>query len=163
MSIFIPGTTLVHHTICRSTQWTFKIQQKWRNYTLIVHPSSLYKLKFSLGVPLHWFSVCVGGVLTSFVEISVIFFAIRHDFVHIFRKFSKIRSFFARLTCALPPPPSIGDQNQKKNQKKIKPWRVTYQMKGNDFSIRPFNVLDQLEVIWPHHDRKCDLRWPPWP
>ena len=30
-------------------------------------------------------------------------------------------------------------------------------MKGYDFSIRPFNVLDQLEVIWPHHDRKCDL------
>ena len=43
------------------------------------------------------------------------------------------------------------------------PCHVTYQMKGNDFSIRPFNVLDQLEVIWPHHDRKCDFRWPPWP
>ena len=41
---------------------------------------------------------------------------------------------------------------------------VTYKMKGIDFSIRPFNVLDQLEVIcWPHHDKKCDLRWPPWP
>ena len=26
-----------------------------------------------------------------------------------------------------------------------------------------FNVLDQLEVIWPHHDQKCDLRWLPWP
>ena len=45
------------------------------------------------------------------------------------------------------------------------PCHVTYQMKGKGkgFSIRPFNVLDQLEVIWPHHDRKCDLRWPPWP
>ena len=43
------------------------------------------------------------------------------------------------------------------------PCHVTYQMKGNDFSIRPFNFLDQLEVIWPHHDRKRDLRWPPWP
>ena len=40
---------------------------------------------------------------------------------------------------------------------------VTYQMKGNDFSFLPYNVLDQLEVIWPHHDRKRDLRWPPWP
>ena len=38
------------------------------------------------------------------------------------------------------------------------PCHVTYQMKGNDFSIQPFNVLDQLEVIWPHHDRKRDLR-----
>ena len=33
------------------------------------------------------------------------------------------------------------------------PCHVTYQMKGYDFSIRPFNVLDKLEVIWPHHDR----------
>ena len=34
------------------------------------------------------------------------------------------------------------------------PRHVTYQMKGNnDFSIRPFNVLDQLEVIWHHHDQ----------
>ena len=48
MIFLIPGTSLVHHTICRSTQWTFKIQQRWRNYTLIVHTPSLYKLKFSL-------------------------------------------------------------------------------------------------------------------
>jgi len=26
--------------------------------------------------------------------------------------------------------------------KKNQPWRVIYQMKGNDFSIRPFNILD---------------------
>ena len=39
------------------------------------------------------------------------------------------------------------------------PYHVTYQKKGNDFNIRPFNVLDRLEVIWPHHDRKCD-HWP---
>jgi len=26
------------------------------------------------------------------------------------------------------------------------PCILTYQIKGNDFSIRPFNVLDQLEV-----------------
>ena len=43
------------------------------------------------------------------------------------------------------------------------PCHVTYQMKGIDFSIRPLNILDQLEVIWPHHDQKCDLRLPPWP
>ena len=43
------------------------------------------------------------------------------------------------------------------------PCHVTYQMKGNDFSILPCNVLDQLDVIWPHHDRKCYLKWPPWP
>ena len=41
------------------------------------------------------------------------------------------------------------------------PCQVTYQMKGNDFSIRPFNVLD-LEIILPHYDWKCDLRRPPW-
>jgi len=36
-------------------------------------------------------------------------------------------------------------------------------MKGNNFSIRPFNVLDQLEVIWPHHIVwKCNLWWPPY-
>ena len=40
---------------------------------------------------------------------------------------------------------------------------MTYLMKGFYFSIRPFNVLDKFEVIWPHHDWKRDLRWPPWP
>ena len=40
---------------------------------------------------------------------------------------------------------------------------ISNELKSNDFSIRPFNVLDQLEVIWPLHDRKCDFRWPPWP
>ena len=28
------------------------------------------------------------------------------------------------------------------------PCHMTYQMKGNDFSIWPFNALYQLEVIW---------------
>ena len=43
------------------------------------------------------------------------------------------------------------------------PCHVSYQRKGNDFSVRPFNVSAQLEVIWPHHDLRCDLRWLPWP
>ena len=40
---------------------------------------------------------------------------------------------------------------------------VSHQMESNDFSIRPFNVLDLLEVIWPYYDRECDLRWTLWP
>ena len=94
------------------------------------------------GVPLNWFN-----------EISV-FFAIRHDFV-IFLDNSVKEDFFC-LVDLYPTPPPWGPKKSKKS-KKIKPWRVTYQMKGNDFSIRPFKVLDQLEVIWPHHDQKCDL------
>ena len=71
MSFFIPGTTVVHHTICRSTQWTFKIQQRWRNYTLIVHPPSLYKLKFSLMECLSLFEMISQLVKTPIISSSI--------------------------------------------------------------------------------------------
>ena len=40
---------------------------------------------------------------------------------------------------------------------------VSHVMWHIKWKVRPFNVLDQLEVIWHHHGRKCDITWPPWP
>ena len=81
-----------------------------------------------------WFFSPLGIILYMFFENSV-----------------KLGGFFTRLTWTWWP----------KKKKSI--HGVWHQMKGYDFSIRPSNVLDQLKVIWPHHDRKFDLRWPPWP
>ena len=40
------------------------------------------------------------------------------------------------------------------------PCHATYQMKGNDFSIRPFSILDQLEVIRGNKRSREVLRRP---
>ena len=54
------------------------------------------------------------------------------------------RSFDLQMTSKWPSWPS--------KWKFLKLYRVTYQMKANDTSILPEDVLDHLEVIWPPND-----------
>ena len=44
----------------------------------------------------------------------------------------------------------------------IKPYQdPVYKFAGSQNGVMKW--IDWLEVIWPHHDQKWDLRWPPWP
>ena len=100
--------------------------------TLCVSPHFFYPIFVGYssckgGVPLHWFSVG-GGSWLRLLRFFWFFFAFRHDFVHIFRKFSKI---FAWLTCTLPPP--LGT---KKNQWSIPPLLRT----GTHPPLRAFSL-----------------------
>jgi hypothetical protein len=71
------------------------------------------------GVPLHWFSGGGGGSWLPVWRFLWFFFAIRHDFVHIFRKFSKIRSFL--LSWPVPP---LGDQKKINHGEWYIKWKV---------------------------------------